>query len=41
MPRNGRLDPEPASDLLGLRPALFAAGRGAVTFSHFRYRALG
>jgi xylan 1,4-beta-xylosidase len=30
-----------ASDLLSLRPALFAAGRGAVTFSHFRYRALG
>jgi beta-xylosidase len=30
-----------ASDLLSLRPALFAAGRGAVTFSDFRYRALG
>jgi xylan 1,4-beta-xylosidase len=25
------------SDLLSLRPALFAAGRGAVTFSDFRY----
>ena len=30
-----------ASDLLSLRPALFAAGRGAVTFSDFRYRACG
>jgi beta-xylosidase len=29
-----------AGDLLSLRPALFAAGRGAVTFSDFRYRAV-
>ena len=29
------------SDLLSLRPALFAAGRGAVEFSGFRYRARG
>ena len=28
------------SDLLSLRPALFAAGRGTVTFRDFRYRAL-
>lgn len=30
-----------ASDLLSLRPALFAAGHGTVTFSDFRYRAVG
>jgi xylan 1,4-beta-xylosidase len=29
------------SDLLSLRPALFAAGRGAVWFREFRYRAVG
>jgi xylan 1,4-beta-xylosidase len=29
------------SDLLSLRPALFAAGHGTVTFSGFRYRAVG
>ena len=29
-----------ASDLLSLRPALFAAGHGTVTFSDFRYRAV-
>ena len=29
------------SDLLSLRPALFAAGQGAVTFRDFRYRAVG
>jgi xylan 1,4-beta-xylosidase len=28
------------SDLLSLRPAVFAAGHGAVTFRDFRYRAL-
>ena len=28
------------SDLLSLRPALFAAGRGAVSFRDFRYRAV-
>ena len=27
-----------ASDLLSLRPALFAAGQGTVTFRDFRYR---
>ena len=30
-----------ASDLLSLRPALFAAGHGAMTFSDFGYRAVG
>ena len=29
------------SDLLSLRPALFATGQGAVTFRDFRYRAAG
>jgi beta-xylosidase len=29
------------SDLLSLRPALFAAGRGPATFRDFRYRAVG
>jgi len=29
------------SDLLSLRPALFAAGQRAVTFRNFRYRAVG
>jgi xylan 1,4-beta-xylosidase len=29
------------SDLLSLRPALFAAGRGTATFRDFRYRAVG
>ncbi len=29
-----------AGDLLSLRPALFAAGPGSVTFRDFRYRAV-
>jgi xylan 1,4-beta-xylosidase len=29
-----------AGGFLALKPAIYAAGTGAVTFHHFRYRAL-
>ena len=40
-PRVRSYNANTVSDLLSLRPALFAAGYGAVTFSDFRYRAVG